>query len=339
MCQTLDLEMVRIHQGQSFRLFPMRAILVRMEKQEFGERFDGKQRKSPVSVRYETITSNKHVEVQRPTAVWGRVEVGSTKGRGKAPNPMGQPRGPLAVDQHRGHLMALELGGPDEAPNIVPQWAMMQSNGDWREMEKKVKADAQKLTGGRYMLFGCAIKYYDGANLAWLRMNRLVTPVGFLVETRVYRADGTQEGERTVRWNFAQAQNETDGVLVLRQEDLMAMEYGEPRPHVLFPDITQKRAKGGSKAAYAKKQSKEGAAMHALHAPPEPPSLTYRIPDDDPHWPFAVEFVTRAEAAKALPVPDDMSDEESSSFMYESPSSSHGSYSADEDAMDIPEPS
>jgi hypothetical protein len=39
----------------------------------------------------------------------------------------------------RGHIMALELGGPDISANIVPQYGCWQAVGDWRRMEVEIR--------------------------------------------------------------------------------------------------------------------------------------------------------------------------------------------------------
>ncbi|MGI2904988.1 DNA/RNA non-specific endonuclease [Tolypothrix sp. VBCCA 56010] len=53
-------------------------------------------------------------------------------------------------DIDRGHLFALNLGGPDVPENIVPQWAHWQRLDDWRAMERTVNARAvQAIDGSR----------------------------------------------------------------------------------------------------------------------------------------------------------------------------------------------
>ena len=62
-----------------------------------------------------------------------------------------------------GHLMALVLGGPEDAMNVAPQWADWQRNGPWREMERVVQALAlAELDGSRPAHGGLATRslYY-----------------------------------------------------------------------------------------------------------------------------------------------------------------------------------
>ncbi|MGH8547792.1 MAG: DNA/RNA non-specific endonuclease [Methylococcales bacterium] len=70
----------------------------------------------------------------RPVALIGRIKVCVTSGRGAAPPPYSG----FVTDYtpfDRGHIMALELGGPDISQNIVPQYAQWQETGTWRKME------------------------------------------------------------------------------------------------------------------------------------------------------------------------------------------------------------
>ncbi|HEV2495236.1 MAG TPA: hypothetical protein VG204_19430 [Terriglobia bacterium] len=69
-----------------------------------------------------------------PRAVFGRIAVITTSGRENPPQPLSGfacDRTPFA----KGHIMALELGGPDISANIVPQYGLWQGNGEWRTME------------------------------------------------------------------------------------------------------------------------------------------------------------------------------------------------------------
>ena len=70
----------------------------------------------------------------RPSTVIGGVTLTDTGDRENPPPPVcgmnidGTPLG-------RGHVMALQLGGPDVAENIVPQYQQWQQIGAWRQME------------------------------------------------------------------------------------------------------------------------------------------------------------------------------------------------------------
>lgn len=69
-----------------------------------------------------------------PTLVAGLIQVVSTKDR---ETPFAPYSGFICGDSPyaKGHIMALELSGPDIPENIVPQFGQWQGVGDWRKME------------------------------------------------------------------------------------------------------------------------------------------------------------------------------------------------------------
>jgi hypothetical protein len=70
----------------------------------------------------------------RPVALVGRIQPTPTKGRPNPPQPIsGFVCASTPFDL--GHIMALELGGPDVTENIVPQYRHWQETGRWRQME------------------------------------------------------------------------------------------------------------------------------------------------------------------------------------------------------------
>ena len=77
---------------------------------------------------------------------WGPRTV-QVKGRVIPTTVMHRPQTPASssgydtTDHHgqdKGHLMALQNGGPNVDKNIVPQWAHWQRHDEWRKMERKV---------------------------------------------------------------------------------------------------------------------------------------------------------------------------------------------------------
>jgi hypothetical protein len=70
----------------------------------------------------------------RPVSLAGGVTPTVTGDRDNPPAPICG----LNIDNTslgRGHIMALELGGPDVSENIVPQYQQWQQTGAWRQME------------------------------------------------------------------------------------------------------------------------------------------------------------------------------------------------------------
>ncbi len=48
-------------------------------------------------------------------------------------------------DTDKGHIFALELGGPNFSENVVPQWSTMNQRQKWREYERYLKKIAKAL--------------------------------------------------------------------------------------------------------------------------------------------------------------------------------------------------
>ncbi len=184
------------------------------------DQFNGLSRSEPVEIIVETMRcpSARAPEFLRPVFLRGLIIPTQTKGRPNAPEPAcglavstsesgsnyhwgNMLRNVGSVDMQKGHIMALELGGPDHTFNITPQWAMWQSNGDWREFEIAVLNKAKR--SKRPLIFQCHIVYAEGS------YRRSATPKAFMVEI----LDGS-----TVVLDFKheQFQTETDEFVFLR---------------------------------------------------------------------------------------------------------------------------
>lgn len=82
----------------------------------------------------------------RPKRLQALVLPVTTKGRGGAPDPQSG----LELTYYpydRGHLIGLELGGPDVEDNIAPQWANYQRTQTWRKMETAIRKLALGVMG------------------------------------------------------------------------------------------------------------------------------------------------------------------------------------------------
>jgi hypothetical protein len=100
----------------------------------------------PVNIYGETLANPPNGFGFRPLQVSGLIMPGLHVGpRQPTPEPSSGfiTRGEDDVDP--GHVMALHLGGPDNSLNIVPQWAKWQRLGEWRQMERKLDAEARKV--------------------------------------------------------------------------------------------------------------------------------------------------------------------------------------------------
>ncbi|MEM9634003.1 MAG: DNA/RNA non-specific endonuclease [Pseudomonadota bacterium] len=114
-----------------------------------------------VTVLTEIICPGTFHQYERQVSVYGYVHpLETTSGRKSAPEPFSNfrigatkripkkaklisPRNTGRVDMDKGHIIALELGGPDVPANICPQWSQFQRNGEWRRMEVEIHGIAQ----------------------------------------------------------------------------------------------------------------------------------------------------------------------------------------------------
>jgi hypothetical protein len=168
----------------------------------------------------------------RTTAVSGYVRPAGTKGRPSAPEPdvdlqvgikwkevgTHSTRNTGLVDAQKGHIMALELGGPDIPENIVPQWAQWQSNGVWREAEKAVlKRTIEENDKGNEVFFECELKYKNIEIVASGSRKSVFFPSGFKIT--IWIESGGVRGEPIVMFDEQQAQDETDDKMAHRVMD------------------------------------------------------------------------------------------------------------------------
>ena len=191
----------------------------------------------PVTITLEELTlwvQDKPVKRERPIMVEGLVEPTSTKGRGGAPDPHSgvqvysgagkQPKLSVASerntgipDSERGHIMALELGGPDISQNIVPQWAKFQGSGVWRRMEVAVlkKAVDTQRAGGE-LKYKVEVFYKD-TKTTTPTLRTFGFPTGFRATTQVIGAKGKAPSPITIDFHQGQAQDETDQMMSERK--------------------------------------------------------------------------------------------------------------------------
>ena len=122
-------------------------------------------------------------------------------------------------DMHKGHTMALELGGPDDAQAIVPQWAQWQANGAWRAMELEVVSKARDLPDGHRLLYKATSEYEQDA-LHEGSFDRQTVPARMHVD--VIEVDG-QGDEVKGGWRLHQIieaqQDATDARMMNRADD------------------------------------------------------------------------------------------------------------------------
>ena len=190
------------------------------------------QRSTPVGIDLETINHVTLGPFQRPTAVEGWIEPQGTKGRPNAPEPVsgikvgvayknvgGASRNTGLADMHKGHLMALELGGPDIPENIVPQYAQFQANGAWRAAETKALEHAQEASErGSNVYFHAGVHYKPYPNPEMGTRRGLTIPGGFTMTTTEYDENENAVEER-LHFDADQAQDGTDDKMFDRLAD------------------------------------------------------------------------------------------------------------------------
>jgi hypothetical protein len=185
-----------------------------------------KRRRTDVTAELETIKHVSGQDVQRPTRVAGLVEPRTTKGRPGAPEPSSglkvgvkwkevgsaDTRNTGIVDAQKGHIMALELGGPDKPWNIVPQWGNWQANGEWRKSEVQIhEAALEAQERGHRMQFVADVKYKRYQDPTRATFKGLTVPTSFVVTIQEVDEDGEPvDEEPQVIFDGEQHQDATD---------------------------------------------------------------------------------------------------------------------------------
>ncbi|MBV9786268.1 MAG: hypothetical protein JO264_20900 [Acidisphaera sp.] len=213
----------------------------------------------PVIIETEEIVRPKGT-VERTRSICGIVVPSETAGRPSAPEPASgfrigagkkipktalalSPRNTGYVDMDKGHLMALELGGPDVGRNICPQFSQFQRNGVWRQMETKVLKRASELADeGCFLKYMAYAMYYDPKNLpvGWLSLPRLLIPQGFRVVTVVLDEDQQplKDAKAVEMFHDEQAPSEVDDKMFLRT----LAKIGEIKPG-MYDDLVWAKGK------------------------------------------------------------------------------------------------
>jgi hypothetical protein len=202
-----------------------------------------------VTIKMEEIPRSRGARIIRPTSVSGIVAPGATSGRASAPEPLSGLRVSQAKavpvkyrydsstgenayntgipDAEKGHIMALELGGPDIPQNIVPQWAKWQGTGVWRRMEVAIKEDADQgliddglppaTTKRYYLQFHGLIQYVPFLVPSQAGHRRLAFPARFTVyTTRLHFATKAPIGPAVCVFDASPSRNETDDMIAMR---------------------------------------------------------------------------------------------------------------------------
>jgi uncharacterized protein DUF4157/DNA/RNA non-specific endonuclease len=191
-----------------------------------------------VTIRFEELVPVNGLPIVRPVQVVGIIAPSVTKGRASAPEPISGLRVSAAadvparyrynpetgenarntgiVDAHKGHIMALELGGPDIPENIVPQFANWQANGEWRQLEKDLENKASELQKtGEYLEFDCTVYYKKYEDYTLGSQKGLTFPTGFKVVATILNK-AKQPQTNFINKTIEPRQDETDDMMAIR---------------------------------------------------------------------------------------------------------------------------
>jgi uncharacterized protein (DUF736 family) len=161
----------------------------------------------------------------RTTSVAATVRLTPTKGRPSAPEPDVGPKVGITwkevgsretrntgiVDMQKGHLMALELGGPDIPENIVAQFAQFQSNGSWRQAEINIfKITEEENKKGNTVEYECIVKYKRYKYPEQGTIKGVFIPVAFKITIQRFDSSGGPIGDKETMFDSEQKQDKTD---------------------------------------------------------------------------------------------------------------------------------
>lgn len=220
----------------------------------------------PVTITLEEVELyelDKPIKRERPVRVSGLVEETVTTGRPAAPDPIAgkqiyfgtgkapkasivAPRNDGLTDAERGHIMALELGGPDIAENIVPQWAKFQGADTWRKMETAVLKKAKALPKGQRLNFIAQVFYKSSGELT-PTLNTFAVPTGFKVVTQVI-GDKKRVISEEVEFELGQAHDDTDEKLRDRKLKQIDGADDDSALSLTTPKLPRKRKKSSAKS-------------------------------------------------------------------------------------------
>jgi hypothetical protein len=118
------------------------------------------------------------------------------------------PRNTGFADIDKGHIFALELGGPDLPMNICGQFSQLQRNGEWRRMEVAALELAEEMSP-KLIFMSIGIVY---GNTSSAKRSRV--PLGFLIEL----SDTGQSGSLLKSFKILNTQDLTDDKMLYRRD-------------------------------------------------------------------------------------------------------------------------
>ena len=217
-----------------------------------------------VTVLSEIICPGTHHQYERQTSVYGYVyPLDTTSGRKSAPEPFSgfrigatkripkkakliSPRNSGKVDMDKGHIIALELGGPDVPANICPQWSQFQRNGEWRRMEVEVHEIAQQQEAHYNLVKMTVHLYYNGS----LSHTRGLCPSGFQVDLTLNDTNSLLK-----RYQIDNTHSSVDDQMFWRIADPLDSKIDEVDPIGMPPPLTPSPSFPGAQPVMTQRQN------------------------------------------------------------------------------------
>jgi hypothetical protein len=132
----------------------------------------------------------------------------------------------------KGHIMAIELGGPDVGENIVPQLSDVQRHGTWRRMEHSIRTMAEALSDSDCLFFTAVLSYSRELRDRVSVAHRVLTPSRFRVTVHTLKRAGLPQPPHPDRISLSGAPETVmfDGPLHLGDLAIPAAPRAKTRP-------------------------------------------------------------------------------------------------------------
>lgn len=205
---------------------------------KFDEKIKGKKRDKPVEIIIETMGwFYARIPVfERPIYVEGVIEVTEADAHPNTPDPIsqfsvsasvksrnfmkGNVRNSGRPDMHKDYIMALELGGPDVPFNIIPLWANLHNNVNWRKFEANAKNLA--MNSQEELIFQASAIYLDNETA----FERASIPVGIYVD--IIEADNVLDSFRLEQRPSADLSSDDNNEMAAHEKLLKSKSTNKP---------------------------------------------------------------------------------------------------------------
>jgi len=206
---------------------------------QFDERVNEKKREKPVEIIIETMGwFYARIPVfERPIYVEGVIEVTEVNMHPDTADPIsqfsvsasvksrnfmkGNVRNSGRPDIHKDYIMALGLGGPDVPFNIIPLWANLQNNIQWKNFEANAKNLA--INSQQKLIFQASAIYLDSETT----FERASIPVGIYVD--IIEGDNVLSSIKLKQMPTANLSSDKDNEIVAHEKRLESKLMNKPQ--------------------------------------------------------------------------------------------------------------